>query len=177
MGFKDYFHPVEKNAATQNAAAQAMAPQRSTFSAFPSLSSKKSRAQQASTPVPPNPVELSSVPPPRPPFNRMSSHMSTSGPAYPTGDFRNSSVQQVADLKADVMSNWLYHQQQERMWTHGGWDEGVILKRSKDDYVCYPPILQQQRNGFFDSVKKLSVKVASPLSLGEMPEADHHSVL
>lgn len=63
------------------------------------------------------------------------------------------------------MANWLYQRQQETMWTYGGFDEGVILKKARDDYVCCPPDLMERRDGFYDSVKKLNVKVSILLIL------------
>lgn len=81
------------------------------------------------------------------------------------------------DMKAEVMANWLYHRQQEKMWTYGGSDEGVILKKARDDYVSCPSELLQHRNGFYDSVRKLNVKVCTLLMYCGRPEADYHSVL
>jgi hypothetical protein len=158
MGLKDYFHPVEKDEAPKKPNPAAMAAQRSTLSAFPSLSSKKSHSKQSSSSAAPHAVELSGIPPPRSSVNTRSSHMSLSA-AYPTGDFRNNTSGQIMGLKAEVMVNWLHHRQQERMWTYGGWDEGVILKKARDDYVCCPSDLLQNKNGFYDCVKKLNVKV------------------
>lgn len=165
MGLKDYFHPIEKDDAPKKPAAAAAAPQRSMFSAFPSLSSTGPRSKQSSIPFAPNNVELSSIQAPRSSLTTKSSHISASGPAYPTGDFRNNPTPLVMDLKADIMANWLYHRQQENMWTHSGWDEGVVLKKAKDDYVCCPSDLLQRRGGFYDSVKKLNVKVCMLLIL------------
>jgi hypothetical protein len=164
MGLKDYFHPVEKDAAPKKPAPAPMAVQRSTFSASPSLPPKKSHSKESSSSTAPNTVELSSITTPRPSLNTKSSHMSLSA-AYPTGDFRNNTSGQIMDLKADVMANWLHHRQQERMWTYGSWDEGVILKKARDDYVCCPSNLLRNRNGFYDCVKKLNVKVCGLLIL------------
>jgi hypothetical protein len=160
MGLKDYFHPVEKDAAGQKSAPTAAAPARATFSAFPSPPSKKTRSKQPPVPTALNNVELSSIPSARPSFNGKSSQKSASGYTFPTGDFRNSPAVQIMDMKADVMTNWLYQRQQERIWIFDGWDEGVLLKKARDDYVCCPENLAQHRNGFYDSIKKLNVKVS-----------------
>lgn len=66
------------------------------------------------------------------------------------------------DIKADVMVTFLHHQQQAKMWTSSGWDEGVVLKKAKDDFTSSPSELQNNRNGLYDSVKKLNVKVRLP---------------
>ena len=78
---------------------------------------------------------------------------------YPTGDFRNSSMPDINDMKAEIMCNHLQQQQLKKMWANGSHEEGVLLKKSKDDYTCCPPDLQLQRNGLFDAVKKLNVRV------------------
>lgn len=62
-------------------------------------------------------------------------------------------------MKADMMCNWLYQQQLERMWSTNGLEEGVVLKKTKDDYKCAPADLLSHRDGFFDAVQKLNVKV------------------
>ncbi len=103
--------------------------------------------------------------------------MYASGPSYPTGDFRNGSAVQIMDMKADIMANWLHYRQQEKIWTYGAWDEGVILKKARDDYVCCPSGLLQHRNGFYDSVKKLNVKVSTLFMWSRRIKPDRNSVL
>jgi hypothetical protein len=78
---------------------------------------------------------------------------------YPTGDFRNSSVPEINDMKTEIMCNYLHQQQLKKMWANGSREEGVLLKKSKDDYTCCPPDLQLRRKGLFDAVKKLNVRV------------------
>jgi hypothetical protein len=118
--------------------------------------------------------------PPRPsPLSRESSYQSSSRPSsrrgtpkatrprsqYPDGDFRNSSMADLVELKTDVMCNWLHQQQAEKMWSNNGRGEGVMLKKARDDYICCPKDLQAERDGLFDAVKKLNVKV-SVLKIG-----------
>ena len=78
---------------------------------------------------------------------------------YPAGDFRNSSLPEITDMKTEVMCNYLHQQQLERMWSNGGREEGVLLKKSKEEYTCCPSDLQLQANGLFDAVKRLNVRV------------------
>lgn len=78
---------------------------------------------------------------------------------YPQGDFRNSSTPDLRDLKADMMCNWLHQQQIERMWTTNGLEEGVMLKKAKDDYKCAPEDLSSRSDGIYDAVRRLNVKV------------------
>ena len=58
------------------------------------------------------------------------------------------------------MVNYLHQQQLEKMWSNGGIEEGVMLKKARDEFACSPKDLRQQREGFFDAVKQLNVKCA-----------------
>lgn len=78
---------------------------------------------------------------------------------YAGGDSRNSSTPELRELKADMMCSWLHQQQLERMWSTNGLEEGVIIKKAKDEYKCAPEDLRSRPNGVFDAVKKLNVKV------------------
>lgn len=63
------------------------------------------------------------------------------------------------NVKFDVMLLYLRQQQLEKRWTSGNPTEGVVLRKSKNDYICQPPELLRQVNGVYDEVKKLNVKV------------------
>ncbi|KAK5727507.1 hypothetical protein LTR15_003403 [Elasticomyces elasticus] len=78
---------------------------------------------------------------------------------YPSGDFRNSDLN-LNELKCDVMVNWLYQQQMERLWTAGGHDEGVLLKKGRAAYTCCPADLAEEPYGFFKNVEMLNVRAA-----------------
>ncbi|KAK5031090.1 hypothetical protein LTS07_004825 [Exophiala sideris] len=75
-------------------------------------------------------------------------------------DFRNSSTTELRELKTDMMCNWLHQQQLERMWSTNGIEEGVMLKKAKDDYKCAPEDLRSRPDGLFAAVQKLNVKCA-----------------
>ncbi|GAB7358644.1 hypothetical protein MBLNU230_g3874t1 [Neophaeotheca triangularis] len=79
---------------------------------------------------------------------------------YPTGDFRNSQAGEINEIKCDVMVNWLYQQQMERLWTAGGHDEGVVLKKARGAYTCCPADLVGEPFGFFKAIETLNVKSA-----------------
>lgn len=116
---------------------------------------------------------LANQPPRRSPLSRESSYQSSSRPSsqpstpkttrprsqYPDGDFRNSSMADLVELKTDIMCNWLQQQQAEKMWSSNGRGEGVMLKKARDEYMCCPNDLQAERGGLFDAVKRLNVKV------------------
>ena len=85
----------------------------------------------------------------------------TSRPAslYPAGDFRNSALEEIIDIKCDVMVNWLHQQQLESMWSTGGPGEGVVLKKTRDNFTCCPSELAEYRGEFFDAIRALNVRV------------------
>lgn len=170
MGLKDYFHPATKDVAPQKRNSAAVAPQPSSFPGLSPLSSMKVNSTQPRVPLAPNAMEHSSMPQPRSSLNGKVSHMSASGPDYPKSGFRNGPVLQLVDIKTNVMVNWLHYRQQESMWMCGGWDEGVVLKKARDDYVCCPSELSEQSNGFYDSVKRLNVKVGALVALSKRAE-------
>ena len=79
---------------------------------------------------------------------------------YPQGDFRNSTMDDIIEIKADVMVNWLHQQQLERMWSCEEPGEGVILKKSRDAFTSCPYELQAVRDDLFDAVRRLNVRVS-----------------
>ena len=79
---------------------------------------------------------------------------------YPAGDFRNSTIEEINDIKCEVMVNWLHSQQEEKLWTAGEDEEGVVLKKSRGMYTCSPADLADEPAGFFQAVQALNVKVA-----------------
>ncbi|OCT47489.1 Glycosyl transferase family 2 [Cladophialophora carrionii] len=85
---------------------------------------------------------------------------------YPQGDFRNSSMPDLRELKTDMMCNWLHQQQIERMWTTNSIEEGVFLKKAKDHYKCAPEDLSSRPDGVYDAVRRLNVKCAMTVNTG-----------
>lgn len=79
---------------------------------------------------------------------------------YPVGDFRNSQAEDINEIKCDVMVNWLYQQQMERLWTAGGMDEGVVLKKNRGAYTCCPGDIAEEPYGFFRAIETLNVRVS-----------------
>ena len=114
-------------------------------------------------PPPTKPMEMSGVSSPGAVSGSGTPRYSSSRPAslYPTGDFRNSAIEEIREVKTDVMVNWLHQQQLEKMWVNGGQSEGVVLKRSRDIYACCPPELAHYQGDFYDAVRALNVKVGS----------------
>ena len=81
---------------------------------------------------------------------------------YPEGDFRNQGRESILDIKTDVMASWLHQQQLENLWAMQLPGEGVVLKKARDNFACCPSTLQHERNGLFDNVSAMNVRV-SPL--------------
>ncbi|KAI9684442.1 MAG: hypothetical protein M1829_002252 [Trizodia sp. TS-e1964] len=80
---------------------------------------------------------------------------------YPTGDFRNSTLDDITEIKSDVMLNWLHQQQMEHLWAHSQMPgEGVVLKKSRGNYGACPRELEHDPAGFFHAVVQMNVKVA-----------------
>ena len=98
---------------------------------------------------------------PTPPSQGTSSESSSASrpvSLYPAAEFAN--TRDLNDIKCDVMVNWLYQQQMERLWTAGGTDEGVVLKKSRGAYTCCPEDIIDNADGFVNSIRALNVRVA-----------------
>ena len=88
-----------------------------------------------------------------------SPYASRPGSIYPVGDFRNAAMEEINEIKCDVMVNWLHSQQEEKLWTTGEPEEGVVLKMSRGKYTCSPYDLADEPVGFFKAVETLNVRV------------------
>lgn len=68
-------------------------------------------------------------------------------------------------VKCDIMAKFLRQRQLEKMWSYNANDEeGVILKRGKDDFICQPRSLSSIQDGFYEQIARLNVKVAMSVS-------------
>lgn len=99
------------------------------------------------------------------PTNGGSRNSSRPASLYPVGDFRNSTTEEINDIKCEVMVNWLHSQQEERLWTSGEGEEGVVLKKSRGMYTCSPADLAEEQAGFFQAIQALHVKVCQRVAL------------
>lgn len=63
------------------------------------------------------------------------------------------------------MINFLRQCQLKKLWSDINLNEGVILKRSKGDFICQPEEMSSLPGGFCDQVIRLNVK-ASHFGLG-----------
>ena len=65
------------------------------------------------------------------------------------------------------MADYLRVQQVSRHWTDGN-DQGVVMKKSRGNYICSPPELADVEDGFMKAIERLNVQVCShffPVSL------------
>ena len=62
------------------------------------------------------------------------------------------------------MVTYLHQQQLIRLWASEQLEEGVVLKRGKEDFICCPPDLANAEGGYFDAVRALNVKCAMTLN-------------
>jgi len=90
------------------------------------------------------------------PYQSSDPHFTMSSTSIATS---NITLSTTTAVKCGVMLQYLRQRQTEKLWSDGDLREGVILRRAKDDFVCQPPELSQQRYGFYDEMRKLNVKV------------------
>ncbi|KAI9743921.1 MAG: hypothetical protein M1818_002655 [Claussenomyces sp. TS43310] len=83
---------------------------------------------------------------------------------YPDGDFRNAGRESILDIKSDIMVSYLYQRQLERLWSLGSSSEGVVLKKTRNNFTACPADLQRENGGFYDQVVALNVKCAMTVS-------------
>ncbi|KAJ8609740.1 hypothetical protein MRB53_038977 [Persea americana] len=103
---------------------------------------------------------------PTPPSWNNSASNSTSEPHWdqaesgrPSFDSKDGSIEDLVNIKCEVMVNWLHQQQMERLWTSGEPEEGVMLKKARGLYTCCPADLAQDQSTFFQAVNTLNVKL------------------
>lgn len=141
MGLKSYFAPRKGEDKKKNAAK-------------PDVSNEKA--------VEARPDSLPPLDSPRPAYLAGSSGSSPYG-SRPNSLYRNSGMDQLSEIKCDVMVNWLHSQQEEKLWCAGEYEEGVVLKKARGSYACCPAELAEEPNGFLKAVEQLNVRVSLPL--------------
>lgn len=63
-------------------------------------------------------------------------------------------------IRTDVIAEGIWQEQLRRQWasTHSPF-EGIVIKKSRGDFVCAPPGIRSHRDGLFDMVSQLNVTV------------------
>lgn len=141
MGLVSYFAPAKAKKSKKEAKQAEM------------ISEKVPEAAGAMSPMPRYPSAIGT------PGQGTSPWASRPGSIY-HGDNRASQMDELKDLKCDMMVNWLYQQQMELLWTAGGHDEGIVLKKSRGQYTCCPSDIDQEPSGFFKAIQTLNVRCA-----------------
>ncbi|KAL9005472.1 MAG: hypothetical protein Q9188_001750 [Gyalolechia gomerana] len=86
------------------------------------------------------------------------------GSIHPSGDFRNSGMEEVNEIKCVVAMNWVYQLQNEYMWNGGSLGEGVIMRKAARQFIACPPELTTIRGGLFDAAAQLNSRVVMTVS-------------
>jgi len=69
--------------------------------------------------------------------------------------------EEMSDTRCEILVSWLHQQQIEKTWfdVHAD-DEGVVLKKSKGEYVCCPEYVGEAQHGFCRAIEALNVRVS-----------------
>ena len=68
--------------------------------------------------------------------------------------------EEMSDTRCEIMVSWLHQQQIEKTWFDSrARDQGVVLKRSKGDYVSCPENVADEPDGFRRAIEMLNVRV------------------
>lgn len=72
---------------------------------------------------------------------------------------------EMSDTRCEIMVSWLHQQQIEKTWFDGrAKDQGVVIKRSKGDYVSCPENVADEPDGFRRAIELLNVRVRTHIS-------------
>jgi hypothetical protein len=99
---------------------------------------------------------------PTPVASRPSSRApSIRGSFLPAHDARRSDVEAINEIRHDMMVNWLYEQQLRAQYA-SGMDpfEGVVLKKSRGVFTCYPPQMAAIPDSLYPAVVQMNVRCA-----------------
>ncbi|KAK0635786.1 glycosyl transferase family group 2-domain-containing protein [Bombardia bombarda] len=80
---------------------------------------------------------------------------------FPAGDARNNNADTLAEIRNDMMVNYLYEQQLRRQYA-SGLDpyEGVVLKKSRGSFTCCPPQMAAIPGSLYAMVAQMNVRCA-----------------
>lgn len=75
------------------------------------------------------------------------------------------------EVRWNIMADYLRMQQLSHYWSDGP-DQGVVMKKSRNNYICSPPELVEIEDGFMKMITMLNVQVEcpSPSSLCPLPQ-------
>ncbi|KAK3709095.1 hypothetical protein LTR37_011074 [Vermiconidia calcicola] len=119
MGILSYLRPTEKSAQSNNSNGQ-------------HAESKSAPAEAKAIPALSSPQSLQSL---YPPVLNGSTPLFGTPLGTPTGSRPPSQSKNTRDIRCSVMATWLYQQQTERIWNRGEADEGVVIKRTRNEGI------------------------------------------
>lgn len=115
--------------------------------------------------IPPNPATNPFDDNHLPNANQAHGSSQSQGPSTPWTSRPSSFApsEEIKDSSAELMGAHLHQQQVVNSWyERGAHDEGVIVKKSKGEYICCPEGLMGVHNGFCVAAKALNVRVSTP---------------
>ena len=69
--------------------------------------------------------------------------------------------EEMSDTRCEILVSWLHQQQIEKTWFDvRADDDGVVLKKSKGEYVCCPEHVAEAPDGFCRAIEALNVRVS-----------------
>jgi hypothetical protein len=119
------------------------------------------RGQSSSTPCSGNAEKQSPVTPTLSTATSGSASSKCDPSVWQSRDLQSQFADEINGIKCEVMVSWLQSKQEEKLWTAGEKGEGVVLKRARGMYTCAPSNLVDEKDGLFDAVRALNVKVSS----------------
>ncbi|KAH7633790.1 glycosyl transferase family group 2-domain-containing protein [Sordaria sp. MPI-SDFR-AT-0083] len=105
------------------------------------------------------------------PFTAGSTKRSTAGSysfrhsIFPAGDVRNSDSGVVAKVRNDMMVNSLFEQMCRKQYSTGVDPyEGVVLKESRGNFICYPPQMAAIPESLYAMITQMNVRCAMTIN-------------
>ncbi|KAI0019222.1 glycosyl transferase family group 2-domain-containing protein [Xylariomycetidae sp. FL0641] len=149
MGLKSYFRPDKGKQTEKAGAVNPVNP--------PELVNEKSEVARGKEPGPLLPM----VGPPSGATNTPGLSRNASSVLLRINDSEEGGAKNINDIKAEVICSWLWQQQISKQYTSGGMlGEGVVLKKRKGEYACFPQSLKDIEDGLYDNIQKLNVRCA-----------------
>ncbi|KAK1780791.1 glycosyl transferase family group 2-domain-containing protein [Copromyces sp. CBS 386.78] len=84
---------------------------------------------------------------------------------FPAGDARNSDSAAMAKVRNDMMVNSLFEQMCRKLYSTGVDPyEGVVLKESRGNFICYPPQMAAIPNSLYAMITQMNVRCAMTIN-------------
>jgi hypothetical protein len=116
--------------------------------------------EEPQNPLAPKPRESDDSPASFTPMQLGPSSAHSSGTDSSIADSHSTEADQIRDMKAEVLANWLHNKQEERVWTFGAAGEGVFMKKARGSYSCAPLAIRTDGTGLYEAVTELNVRVS-----------------